>query len=472
MRRRAPPVRGIGKRSFAHLPPGELQEQVLEVRAPVHEAQARLPAQVLDRAVGLAQVAEGGFAVQLGAIAQRLALRLEPRLHAVAVHLDHFRLDVLGDEVPRRALGERAAVVDDLQAIAKALGLVHEVRGEEDRLALAQEQAQLLPHEGARLRIEPGGRLVEEEELRIVHERAREHEAALHAAGQLLDAASRARLQRRELEQARQSLFHRLLVDAEVTPVHDEVLAHGEVGIEVVDLRHHAHADAPFARRIRHRMVEERDFSGIGHREPEQHAKRGRLARAVGAQEPIAFAARELEVDAGHDLAPAVRLADAARGEDRHRIQRATISRRMCSFRWKKCSPPGTTTTGTSRTVAHAMESASGTVSSRSPWTTSVLAAEWRPTGPRAGAFGSGRSPTPCALIRRKPGAASTSWEKSTRQLVRVATAPPKEKPAIISGNPGDCERACSITRTMSSVSPRPSSCAPSDAPTPRKLKR
>src|SRR6478736_9539714 len=138
--------------SFAHLPPGQLEEEVLQVRAPMHEAQARLPAQVLDRAMGLAQVAEGGLAVQLRAIAQRLALRLEPRLHPVAVHLDHFRLDVLGDELPRRALGERAAVVDDLQAIAQALGLVHEMRGEEDRLALAQEQAQLLPHAVERLR--------------------------------------------------------------------------------------------------------------------------------------------------------------------------------------------------------------------------------------------------------------------------------------------------------------------------------
>jgi hypothetical protein len=32
--------------------------------------------------------------------------------------------------------------------------------------------------------------------------------------------------------------------------------------------------------------------------------------------------------------------------------------------------------------------------------------------------------------------------------------------------------RACAITASASSVSPRPSSCAPSVAPTPRKLKR
>src|SRR6185436_16678744 len=109
---------------------------------------------------------------------------------------------------------------------------------------------------------------------------------------------------------------------------------------------------------------------------------RRRLARAVGAEQPVALAARELQVDAGDDLAPAIRLADAARLED-HRTHRETISRSTCSLRWKKCSPPGTTTTGTSRGVAHAIESASGTVSSRSPWTTSVLAVVCLPGAPR-----------------------------------------------------------------------------------------
>jgi hypothetical protein len=173
-----------------------------------------------------------------------------------------------------------------LSRVAEALGLVHEVRREQDRLALAQQHAQLLPHLVARLRVEAGGGLVEEDEVGIVHQRAREHEAALHAAGELLDAARGAPLERGELEEPRQALLDLGLRKPEVAPVDEQVLAHGEIGIEVVHLRHDAHADAALARRLRHRVVEQRDRARVGMREAEQHAQRGRLARAVGPRSP------------------------------------------------------------------------------------------------------------------------------------------------------------------------------------------
>src|SRR6185437_103722 len=450
----------------------EAQEHVLEVRGTVQEAKAREGAQARDHRRRILQVAERGLAMELGARGERPAVRLEPLLRAVAVHLDHLGLDVPGDERRRRALGELAPSVDDLDAIAQALGFVHEVRREEDRLALAQQRAQLLPHEVARLRVEAGGGLVEEEQVRIVHERAREHQPALHAAGELFDAARFARLERGELEQ-RTNAPRRLAGGiAEVARVDGEVLAHREIRIEVVDLRHDAHPPARFARIARHLVPEQGDRSRVGRREAEEHAQRGGLPRAVRAEEPEAFAALEVEVEPRHHGAPVVRLAQPARREDGHRIQRSTISRRTWSLRWKKCSPPGTTTTGTSRAAAQASESESGTVSSRSPCTMIVLCTVWRPGAPRFGSFGSGALPMPSAVMRRKPGAASTSCANSTRPLARVATAPPNEKPASATGNPGCAERACSTTRTMSSVSPRPSSCAPSVAPTPRKLKR
>ncbi len=290
-----------------------------------------------------------------------------PRRDLFAVDLDHLGLDVLGDQRVRRALGERPAVVDDLEVIAEPLGLVHEVRGEDDGLALAQQHAQLLPHLVARLRIEAGGRLVEEDEVGIVHQGAREHEASLHAAGELLDAAVGARFQRREFQQPRDARLHLRAAQPEIAPVDDQVLAHGEIRIEVVDLRHHAHPDATLPRGLGNRESQQADAARVRAREPEQHAKRGGLARAVGTQQPVALAARDLQVDARHHLAPAIPLANAARRKNGHRIQRETISRSTCSLRWKKCSPPGTTATVTSRGVAQARESESGTVSSRSP---------------------------------------------------------------------------------------------------------
>ena len=66
-----------------------------------------------------------------------------------------------------RVEGEDAAVVHDRDPVAELVGLLHVVRGEEDRLALVVELAEDLPEREAALRIEPGGRLVEEQDLRL-----------------------------------------------------------------------------------------------------------------------------------------------------------------------------------------------------------------------------------------------------------------------------------------------------------------
>ena len=46
------------------------------------------------------------------------------------------------------------------------------------------DAAQKIPHRAADLDIHAGGRLVENQQARLVHQRAGDHQAALHAAGQ------------------------------------------------------------------------------------------------------------------------------------------------------------------------------------------------------------------------------------------------------------------------------------------------
>ena len=89
------------------------------------------------------------------------------------------RLQLVG-----RAECEQAPVVDDRQPVAELVGLLHVVGGEEDRLALAVELAEHLPQREAALRVEPGGRLVEEHGRGPVHDRPRHHQALGHAARQ------------------------------------------------------------------------------------------------------------------------------------------------------------------------------------------------------------------------------------------------------------------------------------------------
>ena len=82
-----------------------------------------------------------------------------------------------------------------------ALGLVEIRRGHHDRDALAQELRQQLPELAARHRIDAGRRLVEQDERRLVDERAGERQLLLHAARQL---AGQPRAERRELRHLEQ----------------------------------------------------------------------------------------------------------------------------------------------------------------------------------------------------------------------------------------------------------------------------
>ena len=110
------------------------------------------------------------------------------------------------------------------------------------------QAAQPLPDQVARLRIEAGGRLVQEHELRVVDQRARERQAALHAAGERLILASPRPARPANSSSARDARRDLALRKAEVAAVDQQVLGDGEIGVEVVELRHHADARARLAR--------------------------------------------------------------------------------------------------------------------------------------------------------------------------------------------------------------------------------
>ena len=81
------------------------------------------------------------------------------------------------------ALGDDAAVVEDRDPAGELIGLLQVLRGEEDRDATRNQVADDLPHGPAAARIEPGGRLVEEDQPRLADQGHREVEPAPHAAG-------------------------------------------------------------------------------------------------------------------------------------------------------------------------------------------------------------------------------------------------------------------------------------------------
>jgi hypothetical protein len=89
---------------------------------------------------------------------------------------------VAPEQVARRTGGDQHAMVDDRQPRRQAFGFVHEMRRQQDGLAGSEQLPEAVPDEVACLRIESGGRLIQDQQLGIVDERACERQAALHSA--------------------------------------------------------------------------------------------------------------------------------------------------------------------------------------------------------------------------------------------------------------------------------------------------
>ena len=78
-------------------------------------------------------------------------------------------------------------LVHDHEPVAQLLGLVHVVGRQDERHAALLEPVEPVPDQVARLRVEPGRGLVEQQQLGLVDERAGDREAPLHAARERLD---------------------------------------------------------------------------------------------------------------------------------------------------------------------------------------------------------------------------------------------------------------------------------------------
>ncbi len=77
-----------------------------------------------------------------------------------------------------------APTIDDGDVAAQRLRLFQVVRGQDDGRAAVIDLAQELPHRAADLDIHAGGGLIQDQQPRFMHQRPRDHQAALHATGE------------------------------------------------------------------------------------------------------------------------------------------------------------------------------------------------------------------------------------------------------------------------------------------------
>ena len=198
-------VRGSPRRVVAEVPSRQGHEDILQADVAGRQAGQR-PALALevveqggDGPVRLGDRQRVAFAVGPGdehGIQAGERLGIQRRSVALEGELDDVLAPEPGDQLAGRALGDDVAMIDDGHAIAEPFGLVHVMGGQQDGPAAILQVPDHVPELAARLGVQAGGGLVEEEDLGISDQRDGDGEPLLLAAGKLLDQGIGLALQR------------------------------------------------------------------------------------------------------------------------------------------------------------------------------------------------------------------------------------------------------------------------------------
>jgi hypothetical protein len=195
--------------------------------------------------------------------------------------------------------------------VAEDLRLLHVVRGQEHRAALVTERSHDLPERPSRGRIHARRRLVEEDDLGVVHERERDGQPLSLAPGQVPGLRLALLAEVEEVDQ----LGSRPPAPAEERREQVEELGDGQPRVERRGLERDPDPVLDRVRVARGIDPEDARLAGIGRPEALQDLDRRRLPRPVGAEEPEDLAAADLEVDPVDGVRRPVRLPQRANGD-------------------------------------------------------------------------------------------------------------------------------------------------------------
>ena len=178
------------------------------------------------------------------------------------------------------------------------------MRRQQDRRPLGVDPLDVLPELEPQLDVDPGGGLVEDQQAGAVHQRAGQDQAPLHPPGERPGALVALVAERERLEQLGGALAALATRHPEVARVIVEGLGNGEKPVEVELLRCQPDRLTRLAVVVDRIVAEDVDRSRGRLREPGRAVDQGRLAGAVGAQEPEELPRLDLERDATQRLDP------------------------------------------------------------------------------------------------------------------------------------------------------------------------
>jgi hypothetical protein len=233
---------------------------------------------------------------------------------ADAVHaevVDDVAADA-GFERSGRVFDEDFAVVDDGESVAEFVGLFHVVGGEDDGDAFAAEASDGFPHGDTALRIEAGAGLVEEEDLGMVGDGARDLQALGEASAEGLRIGCSAIAEAELFEELGGALGGGFLGHAEEAAMEVDVFEDGAGAVEGVVLRDDA--DGAASERGMRDDVDACDADGAcgGDGAGGGDGDRGGLAGAIGTEQTVDQSRGNMEVDSidrRHWISAAVHLA-------------------------------------------------------------------------------------------------------------------------------------------------------------------
>ena len=202
------------------------------------------------------------------------------------------RLDLV-----ERAVEDLAAAEDHEDPVAQSLGDRHVVRGEDHgRPGLPQVEHRILDDLGID-RVQPGERLVEDQQLGAVEHARDELDLLGHPLGERLDLLVDPGEQAHPIQPFVDAAVELGLPRALERPVVAEQPPHGHPLIKAALLGQVADA---VVRRAGAALAQDLDLAAIGQEDVHDHPQRRRLARAVGTDEPVERPARHREIQLVH----------------------------------------------------------------------------------------------------------------------------------------------------------------------------
>ena len=201
------------------------------------------------------------------------------------------------------AHGRDLPVGDHGEPVRQRLGLVHVVRGEDDRRLLGGERADQVPGRTAPRRIESCRRLVQEQQLWAAHDAEADIQPPLLPAGEGLHPGIGLLRQADQLDHLVNRARRRV-----VTRVAGQRLAHRQVRLHRQLLQHDPDPGPqppprPPCSRVNPEHLNPASIPGP---EPLENLNRRRLPRAIGPQQGEYLAPRDLKVHARHGTDRAV----------------------------------------------------------------------------------------------------------------------------------------------------------------------